>query len=238
MTHERRVEPELLDSLGPEDPSAIRSRRDLRRVHLAMRSLSILKSTISSLALGSPPRRILELGAGDGSLMLRLARSFGLQWPNVQLTLLDRTDVVDSATREAYELLGWSVSLQCADVFAWAGEAPTVTYDLCVANLFLHHFSDASLGTLLTAVSRRSRAFVACEPRRNRFSRWSSRCVGLIGGNHVTREDAVKSVDAGFTGRELSERWPASHPGWSVREFSAFPFTHCFTAARARAEAA
>jgi hypothetical protein len=231
----RRVEPEVLDSLAPQDPQARRARRDLRRVHWAMRSLSILKGAMADMPLESPPRRIIEIGAGDGSLMLRLARSVGSQWANVDLTLLDRADVVDSKTRREYQRLGWTVRVHCGDVFAWADTSPQVTYDLCVANLFLHHFEESCLARLLRAVANRTDAFLACEPRRDRFSRLSSRCVGLIGGNAVTREDAVKSVDAGFNGQELSECWRGSNGTWSIRENRAFPFSHCFSAVRERA---
>jgi hypothetical protein len=233
----RRVEPEVLDSLAPEDPGAVRARRDLRRVHRTMRSLSILKSAIADLPLEAPPRRIIEIGAGDGSLMLRLARSLRSRWAETDLTLLDRSDVVDAGTRGEYRRLGWTIQVDSVDVFAWAAAPPRITYDLCVANLFLHHFSEPSLARLLQAIAGRTNAFLALEPRRNRFSRWSSRCVGLIGGNAVTREDAVKSVDAGFNGRELSECWPGAAGDWRVREYRAFPFSHCFSAVRERAAA-
>lgn len=230
----RRVQPEVLDSLSPENPDAIRARRDLRRVHVAMRSLSILKQAIDQLQLAAPPRRIIEIGAGDGSLMLRLARSLRSKWTNVDLTLLDRADVVDPSTRREYRQLGWTVQVLCEDVFAWADAFTRPSYDLCVANLFLHHFEESSLARLLKAVADRTDAFVACEPRRDLISRWSSRCLGLIGGNAVTREDAVKSVDAGFNGQELSDCWRGSSGEWVVRETRAFPFTHCFSAMRTR----
>jgi len=234
---ERRVEPEILDSLASRDPRALRARRDLQRVHLAMRSLSILKKVIADLALEAPPRRIIELGAGDGSLMLRLAHSLGPRWSDVELTLLDRADVVDPKTVDAYRSLGWTVRVLRIDVLAWAGAPPHDTYDLCVANLFLHHFQGSALESLLQAVAQRADAFVACEPRRDRFSRWGSRCVGLIGGNAVTREDAVKSVEAGFIGAELSECWRQAAGTWTVREHPGFPFSHCFSAMRERATA-
>jgi len=228
----RRVEPEVLDSLAPLDPTARRARRDLRRVHVAMRSLSILKRAIGGLALEAPPRRIVEIGAGDGSLLLRLARSFGSKWANVELTLLDRVDVVDAKTRREYQKLGWSVEVCCDDVFSWADAPAGITYDLCVSALFVHHFEESLLARLLHAVAKRTNAFVACEPRRDPLSRLSSRCIGLIGGNAVTREDAIKSVDAGFNGREFSDAWRNAGGAWIVREHRAFPFSHVFSAVR------
>jgi SAM-dependent methyltransferase len=225
------VQPEVLDDLPPDDPRARRARRDLRRVHRAMGSVTVLRRAITRLRLVTPPRRILELGAGDGTLLLRLAGALAPPWSGVELTLLDRHDLLDSPTREAYRRLDWSVGVDCTDVLAWAASPPAARYDLCVANLFLHHFEAAALARLLAAAAARCDALVACEPQRDALARLGSRLVGLIGANAVTREDAVKSVDAGFAGRELTAAWP---PGdWRLDEYRALPFTHCFTAVRA-----
>src|SRR5580658_5858147 len=63
---QRCVSPERLDVMPPDDPAARRSRRDLQRVHLVMRSLTILCRATHTLCMSRPPQRILELGAGDG----------------------------------------------------------------------------------------------------------------------------------------------------------------------------
>jgi SAM-dependent methyltransferase len=228
------VEPEELDELAPDDPRARRARRDLRRVHRAMRSVSILGRVVARLRLATQPLRILELGAGDGSLLLRFARAQRPRWSGVELTLLDRVDLLSEDTRAAYRELGWRVGLMRADVLEWAAAAPAVRYDLCCANLFLHHFEAAPLATLLRAVAAATNAFVACEPRRSGVARWGSRLIGLLGANDVTRDDAIKSVAAGFTGRELSAAW-GPRDDWRVEEFPAWPFTHCLAAVRSSA---
>src|SRR5229473_3072871 len=66
----RRVCPEALDDLDPADPRAVRARGDLQRVHRAMGSLTILRNLIARLRLAATPKAILELGAGDGTLLL------------------------------------------------------------------------------------------------------------------------------------------------------------------------
>ena len=228
----RRVLPELLDELRPDDPRALRSRKDLRRVHRAMRSVSILRSAISALQLAKPPRTVIELGAGDGTLLLRLARALKPRWTGIELTLLDRHDLLSAETRDAYAALGWTATVATTDVLAWARETAAQRYDLCLATLFLHHFTAAQLDALLPAVAYRSSAFVACEPRRDVMSRLGSLSIGLIGGNDVTREDAVTSVAAGFRDRELTAVWRHEIDGWTVKEYRALPFTHCFAAAR------
>jgi SAM-dependent methyltransferase len=234
---QRQVLPELLDELAPDDPRACRSRRDLRRVHVAMRSVSILRRAAARLHLAAPPRRLLELGAGDGTLLLRFGRGMVPEWSGIDVTLLDRQDIVSASTRAAYGELGWPVSVLCEDVMAWARGPQAQRYDLVVATLFLHHFDAAALTELLSAVALRADAVVVCEPRRDALARWGSRLIGLLGTNAVTREDAVTSVAAGFAGQELSALWPRGTEGWLTEEWHAWPFTHCFAAIRAAARA-
>jgi SAM-dependent methyltransferase len=236
-TSSRCVVPEALDHLAADDARGRRSRRDLQRVHRAMRSVAILLHAVAKLRLGAPPIRILELGAGDGTLLVRFARALRPRWSGVELTLLDRHELVSEQTREAYRDLGWRVALVRADALEWAAEQHHRHYDLCFANLFLHHFDSAALAVLLRAIAAATDAFVACEPRRSGLARVGSRLVAFLGANAVTREDAVKSVAAGFTGLELSSAWDSAASGWIVEEFPAMPFTHCFAAVRASARA-
>lgn len=225
----RCVLPEMLDSMNPEDPRAMRSRRDLRRVHRAMRTVSILKHAIGRLRLAQPPRRILELGGGDATLLLRLARMLP-HWHHVSLTVLDNQDVISAETRAGYHALGWELQVLRQDVALWASEPGAAHHDLCLTNLFLHHFDGPAVSSLMRAIGRHCDALVACEPRRNGISLLGSRLIGLLGTNYITRQDAVTSVCAGFAGSELSALWPAELRGWSCEEYAAFPFAHCFTA--------
>ena len=234
----RQVLPEILDSIDAMDPRAMRSRRDLQRVHRAMRTVSILRNAVSALWLARPPRTLLELGAGDATLLLRLARAMKLRWPKVSLTVLDCQDLVSEQTRAAYRAVGWELQVIREDVMQWAAQTQSRHYDLCLANLFLHHFERPALETLMRAIARNADALIACEPRRNQVSLWGSRCIGLLGANDVTREDAYTSVVAGFADRELTEIWPADVEGWTCKEYAALPFTHCFTAVRNSARVA
>ncbi len=239
----RLVAEEALDHLAPEDPAAMRSRRDLARVHRAMGTRSIVARGWRNLvATGNagPPLRILEIGAGDGSLLLGVARAMATRWPRVQLTLLDRQDIVSPATLASYAELGWSVQVQVADVLTWAarfdeevqGTAPP-RWDLITTTLFLHHFEGDQLDLLLAAVASRTDRFFACEPKRSWLPLAGSHLVGAIGANAVTREDAVLSVHAGFRDNEITAIWPRAGDIWQTREFAAGMFSHCFSARRA-----
>ena len=251
MTLRRVVLPETLDGLAEDDPSAMRSRRDLRRIHRVMGTRSIVAQALHKLMasrVDKRPLRMLELGAGDGSLMLGVARAAGGHWPSVELTLLDRQDLVSRATLAGYADAGWSATSEVCDVFDWAAggriprnsqipphEAAVGHWDVIVCNLFLHHFEGGQLLALLAAIESRADAFFACEPRRGGLALAASHLVGAIGANAVTREDAVLSVHAGFRDAELTQAWPvspASRAGWTFDEYPAGLFSHCFCALR------
>ncbi len=227
----RRVEPEWLDELPAEDPRAVGSRRDLTRINRIMGNVGILGRLIGDATAGRPPRRVVELGAGDGRLLLELARRLAPRWPGVSVGLLDRREAVRPETRAAFGALGWTVEVITADVFDWL-ERPEAQTDILVANLFLHHFQPGSLAELLALAARRTKLLAVCEPRRSAVALAASRLLGCIGCNDVTRHDAVVSVRAGFVGTELSGLWPVG-PEWRLREEGARLFSHAFVAVRA-----
>ncbi|MES2978479.1 MAG: hypothetical protein V4731_08660 [Pseudomonadota bacterium] len=251
----RLVQPETLDSLPVDDPRAERSRRDLQRVHRVMGTVATVLPEVSRLLArhdGTTPYRILELGAGDGSLMLRVARKLASSRHTgsrlrVKLDLLDQQDLVSQEARGAYAQAGWEATALVTDVFRWTGQkAPASSpspaqgeaqapaepvWDLICCHLFLHHFEGPQLSSLLDGIALRTRNFYACEPRRSALALAGSHLVGAIGANAVTREDAVLSVHAGFSGKELSALWTCAGP-WKLAERRAGLFSHVFSATR------
>ena len=227
----RRVEPELLDMLAAADPRAQRSRNDLRRLHRAMATLTIVERALNRATAGWQPRSLLELGAGDGTLLLRLAGRQATRWPGLEVTLLDQADLVAPRTREGLRNAGWKPEVVTLDVFDWLERPAIARTDVIVASLFVHHFAGGELRRLLTGIAARANVFLCCEPRRSALPLAGSHLLGLLGAGPVTRQDAVASVHAGFRDSELSDLWP-ERGGWTIAEYSAGLFSHCFVAVR------
>jgi hypothetical protein len=155
--------------------------------------------------------------------------------------LIDRQDLLDQTTADAYRRVGWTAVARQADVFEWADGAAAdgggagvdgEHWDLILANLFLHHFETRALAVLLRAIASRSACFLALEPRRSVFALAASHLVGALGANQVTRHDSVLSVRAGFRDQELTALWPTREGDWILREGAAGLFSHGFVAQR------
>ena len=219
----RTLTPEILDFLAPDDPRAVRSRRDLVLINAMMRQSAIMAK---ALARTPAPKLLADLGGGDGRFLLGVARRLAKRWPGVHAMILDRHDIVSAETRAEFAALGWRCEVVRGDIFE---VLPRIQFDIVTANLFLHHLDEAALTRLLMTIAAHARAFVACEPRRGHFALMGARLVGMLGANDVTRHDAVVSVRAGFLGHDLSVLWPQG-ANWFLQESSVLPFTHVFKA--------
>jgi SAM-dependent methyltransferase len=270
----RTLHPELLDTLPADDASAIGSRRDLRRLNNLMGHARIIARSLKQIFPQQPPSRILEIGAGDGQLLLRVARRLR-GWiklqrsrdlesttqflplpqgegrgegegrsvttvvstaqprssaPQVDVLFIDLQNLLSEDTKIEFAILNWGVRCVEADIFDWLSD-PSAQTDVVLANLVLHHFTDAQLTLLFAEAAEKADAFIAVEPRRSRWPLFCARLLGLIGCNAVTRHDAPISVRAGFTGRELSALWPRNGE-WELTECRAGLFSHLFVARR------
>jgi len=256
----RLIEPEWLDELPPDDPDAVRSRRDLCRVNAWMGHHGLMAGALRHCCRNRPPAHIVELGAGDGDFLLRVAQRLatltlpphsrpgqrdgnpalgrvnaeirtGSVWDGLRVTLLDRQSIVPLQTLTSFAALGLPAERVRADVFHWTQAVGAL--DVVVANLFLHHFHEPSLAGLFRALAARAQLFIALEPRRGALPWVASRLLWAIGCNLVTQHDARMSVQAGFDGDELSRLWPADS-GWQLTERRAGAFSHFFAAQKLR----
>ncbi len=189
----RQVLPEILDHLPADDPEAIRSRRDLRRINFLMGN----ERWIVAQARRLKPASIVELGAGEGMLSGKLAT-------------IAPVECYDLAPRPA--ALDARVNWHQGDLFA----APPAVGGLLVANLFLHHFEGDSMRHLARwCAGFRSLCFV--EPLRTEGSlRLGATMLPFV--NRVTRHDMPVSIRAGFVPGELPELLELESGKWHVRE--------------------
>ena len=186
----RQVLPELLDSLTHDDPEAIRSRVNIRLVNHIMGNYRWVCKTLRQVA--ARDYRVLELGAGDGTLA-KLAWAEGTAHPA-------RWSAIDLAPAPAH----WPCEAlwHQQDLLTFT-ELPDA--EVIIANLLLHQFHDAQLTALGRCLPASCRTLITCEPARHWLHSLQGRLLAEIARfDRVTRHDMQLSIRGGFVGDELA----------------------------------
>jgi hypothetical protein len=200
MTVSRKVVPEILDHLPHDDPAALRSRADLRRINFLMGNERWICRTLRGFPEAAS-RGIVELGAGDGILAAKLARLH----PTAAVT------ACDLAPRPP--LLDEKVRWQQGDVLTGS---PDVRGGVLVANLFLHHFQGEALRRI-GSLCEQFDVLVFNEPDRAKLPHVLGAAMWPA-VNHVTRHDMHVSISGGFAQGEISRMLALDGAKWRIEE--------------------
>jgi len=195
----RILQAELLDSLPPDHPDALKNRRDLQLTNALMGNSRWFRRTLPSLIHTSD--RILEIGSGTGELGLQLARK---SLPIDGLDLWPRpASWPEARSWHQADLLSFD---------RWGD------YSAVIGNLIFHQFSDGQLRHIGDHIRDHARIIIACEPVRRRLSQVLYKGLGpLFGANHVSLHDAHVSIAAGFIGDELPQLLGLDPVHWDCR---------------------
>ncbi len=227
---QRSVEPEWGDRIPADDPRALRLRQDLQHINALAKIDQVLADALLCHHGDAPPRSMLDLGAGDGTVMLRTAQRLAPRWKDVSVILLDQQNFVTEQTREGFSALGWKAETVADDVFRFLRQArPEI--DIITANGFLHHFREPQLAELLELAARLSRLIVAADPRRTRLCLRLSWFAWVMGYSSLFRRDLTTSIKAGFKYNEISALGPRD-ANWVTQESEVGSFIHLFVAKR------
>lgn len=197
---QRVVEPEIIDQLPPDHPDVVRSRTDLKVINFLMGNERWLARQISAHA-DARAQGVLEVGAGEGTLLARLAE----RYPGIPLTACDlapRPEGLDPTIR-------W----EQRDVFECLAAAKG---GILAANLFLHHFENEELEQFRSYLGKFE---VICvnEPFRTNQTLIDAKIILPFVGR-ATKHDMMVSIRAGFVPGELPERLGLSPDQWNIRE--------------------
>ncbi len=191
MFSHRRIEPELLDHVPPEE--ARPNLADLVVINRKFGGHSVLRKTLAHAI--SPDLQtfdLLDVGAASGDAA-RIAKEL---YPGVTVTSLDYNWTnLEKAPRP--KLLANAFSLPFGNE----------SFDYVLCSLFLHHFNDADVMTLLSGFyGIVKRALVVCDLERHILPYvFLPATKALFGWNKITVSDGVKSVRASFRAGELEK---------------------------------
>lgn len=198
MNLARRVlEPELMDDPdldGTEHDRALAALARVNRISLDDRRAS---RELARIAAGSGgPVRVLDVGCGDGTLLVRLASAARRAGTAV---VLHGCDVSSHALRRAAaRAAAEGVALTLHELDVTRDPLPH-GYDLVTCSLFLHHLTDADAVDLLRSMAAAGR-FGLVQDLRRTLAGYALAWVGLrlFGASRVARVDGARSVRAAF----------------------------------------
>jgi len=186
----RVLKPEILDTLSPSEARA--SLQDLVRINRWWGGHATLKHLLGGCVKPGEAFSFLDIGAASGD-MGRCVRRW---YPEARVASLDYV---------ASHLTDSSGPRIVADAFRLPFRPRSFDYVFC--SLFLHHFTDEQVVTLLRnfgEVARRAVLVIDLErnPIAYYFIPWSK---FLLGWDAVTAHDGPISVEAAFRREELVE---------------------------------
>jgi hypothetical protein len=156
-----------------------------------------LRSAVSKKL--QPEERVVEFGAGDGSLARKMVRC-GLPW--------DGLDLVGPPNGWPGDSARW---LQ-VDALTFQVKPP---HRVVVASLFLHHFDKWQLRQLGDRLVDSARVIVVTDLWRSRWREWVFACLCWVVRAHpVSRHDGALSIRAGFRDDELPDALGLSSREW------------------------
>lgn len=198
----REVESELLDQLSANDPVAVQMHRDILRYNRMLGNFDWMRRVLSdSLKRGD---RVLEIAAGQGHLMEALSLD-GL------VERAGRVAAFDAACPKPDNCpakVEWTVC-RAEDFVEYRD------FDIVLVCHFLHQLSDKALDHLGKQLSG-ARLILAAETRRHPLALGLCRASRLIGFSVAGIDDGLKSIRAGFRGKELKRLLQLDEASWKL----------------------
>jgi SAM-dependent methyltransferase len=237
---ERSREPELIDGVEYSQAEYLDCLADLRRVNRYLggyRSLArhlfprILRLATSRGSGPDTPVRLLDIGTGSADIPRTVVDWARRQGVPIQFVVVDLNHL---AALEARSQVAEYPEIVVVRADAMALPFGDKAFDFVIASLFLHHFEDAAAARLISSFARVAGGeFIVNDLRRHPLA-WLSIIVltRLFTRNRLVRNDAVVSVERGFTALDLDRI--AQMAGVGLKFVRHFPYRYIITGSEKR----
>ena len=203
-TRYRSNEAEIMDDFSMEGPML---QRTLDQIALINKRLGGNKATISGLDTilktvpGNTVIHIADLGCGNGDMLREVAEYGRKNNRPFRLTGIDNNEFTVNYARKCsagYPEISY-VKMNVQDE-----EFQKLDFDIVLATLFLHHFSDTEIKHMLESLLKHtSMGIVVNDLHRSKTAYYLFRMVAGLLLNPMARNDGAVSVLRGFKKQEL-----------------------------------
>jgi hypothetical protein len=203
-TKERSSQIELMDDFSVDGKLLHESLDSLANINKWLGgnlvTLNGLKKVLKKLDKNKP-LTILDMGCGNGDMMREVAEFGKKSGYNFTLIGIDANqNTIDYAKELSVNYP--EISYLNQDVFS--EEFQNIQYDLVLATLFLHHFSEDDIVKLLASILKKaSLGIVVNDLNRNKIAYYLFSFLCLFIKNKMTKEDGLISVLRAFKKADL-----------------------------------
>ena len=203
-TKERSSQIELMDDFSVDGKLLHESLDSLANINKWLGgnlvTLNGLKKVLKKLDKNKP-LTILDMGCGNGDMMREVAKFGKKSGYNFTLIGIDANqNTIDYAKELSVNYP--EISYLNQDVFS--EEFQNIQYDLVLATLFLHHFSEDDIVKLLASILKKaSLGIVVNDLNRNKIAYYLFSFLCLFIKNKMTKEDGLISVLRAFKKADL-----------------------------------
>ena len=204
MLDRRATEPELLDRRDLDAPQVAQSLRLCATVNRFLGGTRVVRKFLEAEFRRAPtnrPLRVLDIGAGDGSIPLAVNRWARGRGRNVEWVCLERSPHAARLARQAAAAANdLRIQVIEEDILDHQPDEP---YDCAIGSMFFHHLTDEGILALL----ERLRTFVSQSVLVNDLERCGACYRGFAAISRflapAVRHDALLSIRRGFRPGEL-----------------------------------
>lgn len=203
----RSTQAEIMDNFNLQGTEMQQVLTDLKTVNKWLGGNAITLNGISQLLKKVPKSgviTIVDIGCGDGEILRQCARFGKKKGYNFKLIGVDANSYILSEARERSKEYP-NITFEQIDVFS--EENFTLSYDIALCTLFLHHFKNEDIITLLNqTIKYATIGIVVNDLQRSRLAFNLFKIAGrVLLKTKIARHDGLVSIARGFTKAELTE---------------------------------
>jgi 2-polyprenyl-3-methyl-5-hydroxy-6-metoxy-1,4-benzoquinol methylase len=207
---QRDMTPEIMDEPGTSREDLAASLRFIRFVNRRLGGSASLIRCLRRWSRRWPrdrPITLLDIGTGSADIPVDVRRWATRSGFEMRITAVDLHPTTLDLAREHVEKSGVSdgIDLVEADALRLADRFDDSTFDYVHAGMFLHHFPEIEILTLLRIMDRLARAGIIWNDLLRSHLALAGIHVLTVGQPEIVRHDARVSVRKGFTTREVEQ---------------------------------
>lgn len=198
---ERSHEAEIMDDLTISGEIIAKTLEEISSINNLLGGNAISLQVFRKMVKGRKEIRLVDLGCGSGDIMMLMADYCRKENITASFVGIDANPHIVAYARKntaAYPEISYEAVDVLDDGFSTAG------FDIVHCCLFLHHFTEAQLVTLLTKSKESNSRLIINDLHRHPLAYWSIRALtSLFSKSYMVKNDAAVSVKRGFKRQEL-----------------------------------